>query len=48
MKTNPEADRFLVKDHPLTAEINGVRKIILEPDDRIQEAIKWIRIQDGS
>jgi uncharacterized protein YdeI (YjbR/CyaY-like superfamily) len=42
MKTNTEVDQFLAqKDHPLTNEINAVRKIILETDDRIEEAIKW-------
>jgi uncharacterized protein YdeI (YjbR/CyaY-like superfamily) len=42
MKANPEIDQFLAKkNHPLTDEINAVRKIILETDDRIEEAIKW-------
>ncbi len=42
MKTNPEVDRFLAeKNHPLTDEINKVREIILETDDRIEEVIKW-------
>jgi uncharacterized protein YdeI (YjbR/CyaY-like superfamily) len=42
MKKNPEVDRFLAeKDHPMTDEINKVREIILDTDDRIEEAIKW-------
>jgi uncharacterized protein YdeI (YjbR/CyaY-like superfamily) len=42
MKTNPDVDRFLKeKNHPLTDEIKKVREIILETDDRIEEAIKW-------
>jgi uncharacterized protein YdeI (YjbR/CyaY-like superfamily) len=39
---NPEVDQFLAKkNHPMTDEINAVRKIILETDDRLEEAIKW-------
>ena len=42
MKKNPEVDRFLAeKNHSLTGEINKVREIILDTDDRIEEAIKW-------
>ena len=42
MKINPEVDQFLAKkNHPLTDEINEVRKIILQTDDRIEETIKW-------
>lgn len=42
MKTNPEVDAFLEKkSHPLTAEIQRVREIILEADDRVEETIKW-------
>jgi len=42
MKTNPEVDEYLLKKaHPLTAEIQRVREIILETDDRIEETIKW-------
>ena len=42
MKTNPEVDQFLEnKQHPLTEEINEVRKIILATDERIEETIKW-------
>lgn len=42
MKLNPEVDIFLAKkNHPLTNEINKVREIILETDDRIEETIKW-------
>ncbi len=39
---NPDVDKFLAeKDHPLTAEIQRVREIILETDDRVEETIKW-------
>jgi uncharacterized protein YdeI (YjbR/CyaY-like superfamily) len=42
MKTNPEVDRFLAaKNHPMTKEINRVREIILDTDDRIEEVVKW-------
>ena len=42
MKLNPEVDIFLAKkNHPLTNEINKVREIILETDDRIEETVKW-------
>lgn len=42
MKTNPAVDEFLLKKgHPLTSEIQKVRQIILETDDRIEETIKW-------
>jgi uncharacterized protein YdeI (YjbR/CyaY-like superfamily) len=42
MKTNPDVDRFLKeKNHPLTDEIKKVREIILETDDRIEDAINW-------
>lgn len=42
MNVNPEVDTFLEKKgHPLTAEIQRVREIILETDPRIEEAIKW-------
>ena len=42
MKLNPEVDEFLKrKDHPLTAEIQKVREIILATNDGIEEAIKW-------
>ncbi|MEK6152814.1 DUF1801 domain-containing protein [Flavobacteriaceae bacterium 3-367] len=41
-KTNPEVDNFLKeKKHPLTLEIQEVRRIILESDHRIEETIKW-------
>ena len=49
MRINPEVDRFLAKKkHPLTEGINAIKKIILETNDRIEEAIKFIRMQDGS
>lgn len=42
MNTNTKVDEFLIKkDHPLTAEIQRVREIILETDDRIGETVKW-------
>ena len=42
MNKNPEVDQYLVKkDHPMTAEIERVREIILATDDRIEETIKW-------
>ena len=42
MNINPAVDEFLLKkDHPLTAEIQRVREIILSTDDRIEETIKW-------
>lgn len=42
MNKNPEVDKFLEeKNHPLTNEINRVREIILEIDDRVEETIKW-------
>lgn len=42
MNTNPEVDAYLEKkNHPLTAEIDRVRQIILQTDPRIGECIKW-------
>lgn len=42
MKINPEVDQFLAsKNHPMTAEIQAVREIILAADDRVEETIKW-------
>lgn len=42
MKKNPAVDDYLAKkNHPLTDEINRVREIILQTDDRIEETIKW-------
>ncbi len=42
MSTDPEVDRFLADlDHPLKDEMQAVRKIILEADDRMTETIKW-------
>jgi uncharacterized protein YdeI (YjbR/CyaY-like superfamily) len=42
MRTSPKVDEFLLKkDHPLTAEIQKVREIILSTDERIEEDIKW-------
>lgn len=42
MKTNSQVDTFLdEKAHPLTAEIQRVRELVLEADDRVEETIKW-------
>lgn len=42
MKYNEQVDKFLKnKNHPLNNEIQKVREIILETDERIEEAIKW-------
>lgn len=42
MGTNPEVDAwFRELDHPLKAEMQRVREIVLGADDRITEAIKW-------
>ena len=42
MNKNPEVETFIsTKNHPLEKEIRKVREIILQADDRIEEAIKW-------
>lgn len=42
MNTNPEVDTYLEKkNHPLTAEIQAVREIVLSADAKIEECIKW-------
>ncbi len=42
MKKSESVSRFLFeKKHPLTEEIELVRSIILETDQRIEETIKW-------
>lgn len=42
MNKNPEVDQYLEqKQHPMTAEINRVREIILATDERVEETIKW-------
>lgn len=42
MNRNKEVDQYLVdKAHPLTAEIQRVREIILDADERMTETIKW-------
>ncbi len=42
MKINPEVDAYLEKKaHPLTAEIQRVREIILNAHPEIEETIKW-------
>lgn len=42
MNTNPDVDAYLEKkDHPMTAEIQRVREIILATDERVTEGIKW-------
>ena len=39
---NAEVDKYLkVKKHPLTREIQRVREIILQSDERVEEVIKW-------
>ena len=42
MQINPKVDEYLEKKaHPMTAEIQAVREIILATDERIEETIKW-------
>ena len=42
MNVNPQVDAFLKeKDHPMKAEIQKVREIILSTDPKIEETIKW-------
>ena len=42
LQTNPAVDDFLrEKNHPLTEEIQSIRKIILETDPNVKETIKW-------
>lgn len=42
MRINPLVDEYLDKKaHPLTAEIQKVRQIILETSDDMEETIKW-------
>jgi uncharacterized protein YdeI (YjbR/CyaY-like superfamily) len=42
MNTSPQVDDFLAKlDHPLKAEIQAVREIILSTDGRMAETVKW-------
>ncbi|GAB5525386.1 MAG: hypothetical protein Roseis2KO_32580 [Roseivirga sp.] len=42
MNINPDVDAYLEKKaHPMTAEIQKVREIILAADPRIEETIKW-------
>lgn len=42
MKKNREVDEYLKKKaHPMTAEIERVREIILTTDPTIEETIKW-------
>lgn len=42
MNTNPEVDAYLEKKaHPLNAEIQRVREIILSAHPGIEETIKW-------
>lgn len=39
---NPKVDEYLQKkNHPMTAEIQRVREIILETDSSVEETIKW-------
>lgn len=42
MKRNPEVEAYLKKkDHPMTAEIQRVREIILAAHPQMEETIKW-------
>jgi uncharacterized protein YdeI (YjbR/CyaY-like superfamily) len=42
MNKNPKVDEYLSKkSHPLTAEIEKVREIILSTHSEIEETIKW-------
>lgn len=42
MNKNPEVDAFLKEKKPLFLnEINHIRKLILQIDERISETIKW-------
>ncbi len=42
MNKNPKVDEYLAqKSHPLTAEIEKVREIILNTHPQIEETIKW-------
>ena len=42
MKRNPEVDKYLKKKaHPMNAEIERVREIILSTHPDIEETIKW-------
>jgi hypothetical protein len=42
MGTDPEVDDwFRALEHPLKAEMERVREIVLRADDRITETIKW-------
>jgi len=42
MNTNPKVDEYLAKkEHPLKAEIERVRSIILQSDPKVEETIKW-------
>jgi len=42
MNKNPEVDEYLKKKaHPLNADIQQVREIILGTDPNIEETIKW-------
>ncbi len=42
MNKNPEVDSYLEKKaHPMTAEIQRVREIILATDPKVEETIKW-------
>lgn len=42
MNKNPEVDQFMAKiKHPLKAEMERVREIILSADNKMTEVIKW-------
>lgn len=42
MNRNPEVDQYLEKKaHPMTAEIQEVRNIVMSTDEKLEETIKW-------
>jgi hypothetical protein len=42
MNRNPQVDEFMAKlKHPLKAEMQRVREIVLAADDKMTEVIKW-------
>jgi hypothetical protein len=42
MNKNPQVDEFMAKlNHPLKAEMQRVREIILATDNKMTEVIKW-------
>ena len=42
MNINPQVDEFMTAlDHPLKAELQRVREIVLAADEKMTEVIKW-------